>query len=185
MNADRVERRFGILVDMFWRGKSRHVGAVLKPGRFDERNMRALMADEEAHFVEVKAALRWVFVDDTSKHWATALVDVQAFCRAYRTICDQVDGWLPVVASVAPAAGVARVGADHIASQPLTPEAKASVEADFERMTGERLSIVADTAGVLDFPALRAVLDETPRPSTVGQAAGACAVTVPRKDSTK
>lgn len=147
MNSDRVERRFGVLVDMFWRHKSLHHGAVMRPGPHDEKNLRDMMRREEATFVEVKAALRWVFVDDASKHWATSLVDIAGFVNAYRTICDQLDGWLPGATAATPArpAGVAREGADHIAAEPHTPEGKAQAEARFAAMTREapHLTVVA------------------------------------------
>ena len=93
MNEARLERRFGILVDSFYRLKSRHVGAELKPGSFDEQDLRKFMANHEANFDEVKAALRFVFVYDSTQYWANDLVDLAAFARAYDTICDQLDGW--------------------------------------------------------------------------------------------
>ena len=93
MNEARIERRYGILVDSFYRLKSRHVGADLKPGGFDERDLRTFMTNNEASFDEVKAALRFVFVYDATQYWANELVDLAAFARAYDTICDQLDGW--------------------------------------------------------------------------------------------
>lgn len=186
MNADRIERRYRILVEAFYSAKSRHLGLdrVLKSGRFCETNLRDMMRTEEASFDEVKQALTWVFVTDRSKHWASALTDIAGFCKAYRTICDQLDAHMPTPAATSmPATGGPRDGADHIASA----ESKAEAEARFASLTGEAptLTVVPDADPIVLERALKVAeraKSRNPRPDSTPTPVRDLPPTVPRKD---
>lgn len=99
MNDDRMERRYDILVESFYKLKSHHMGPdahELTPGKFDAQDLEHWMSDHGHTFDEVKAALTFVFVTESPATWATSLMNLSSFAQKYDEICDQLDGWFPV-----------------------------------------------------------------------------------------
>lgn len=162
-----IEARYGRwLAEMFYEHQAAYLGKdkIPEPSKWEVEMCENLLAPDpdgdpgdRITFEEAKRVLGWLFCTRAGDaYWAKKISSVREWINAFPTLVERTwkhrarTGEIRVTAGqVKP--GEARTGADHIASQPHTAEAKAAAEAEFLRVTRE----ANNSAEVLDIEQAR------------------------------